>query len=294
MLDINLMIKRNIKIYIRDKTAVFFSFLSVIILLVLYLLFLKNQYKMDFLLELINEKQLDFLINGTIMGGILVINTLTIALGNLGNIVDDFHSNKIDSFVVTPTKPIRIVIAYYLSSFFITLVFTLLMWFLTVLITGLTTGIWFHINTIIKVSFLMMLYTLISTAFMVLVTTFIKSTSAFGAVSGVFGTMIGFLCGIYIPLASLPNNIQKISSLIPFTHMTIYLKEVLTRDIMDIIEPKLSVDQMHSFKDAFSMNHLKILNFNLSMNTIILISLAIALLCIMIASKRLVKRIETH
>lgn len=40
MTILKMMIIRNLKLYLRDKAAVFFSFLSVIIILALYILFI--------------------------------------------------------------------------------------------------------------------------------------------------------------------------------------------------------------------------------------------------------------
>ena len=59
MNDILVLTKRNIKIYLRDKAAVFFSFLSIIILLALYFLFLKNAYITDELADLLAKNEIE-------------------------------------------------------------------------------------------------------------------------------------------------------------------------------------------------------------------------------------------
>jgi multidrug/hemolysin transport system permease protein len=79
MHDLLSLIKRNTLTFIRDKVAVFFSFLSVIILLALYFLFIGRQYTSD--LEMVSAEIKIFLSVSVIMGGVLVINTVSLALG---------------------------------------------------------------------------------------------------------------------------------------------------------------------------------------------------------------------
>lgn len=294
MMDIFYLTKRNIKIFLRDKSAVFFSMLSVIILLGLYLVFLKNQYKVDVLVDVMEAKDFDFLIYSLIMSGVLVINTVTLSLGNLGNIINDIEYKRIDALIISPIKPLRIVIAYFISSFIITLSFTYMMWLLTILFVFAATSIVFSFNTIITTIGLLSIYTLISTAMMILLVTFIKSTSAFGAISGVLGTFIGFLCGVYLPLNLLPNIIQKIARFIPFTHMTIFLKDVFTKDAFLALETKIPKEALDSIKTGFSIDQLQLGNTTLSMSLVLSISCLIAIVCLYLASKRLIKKISTH
>ncbi|NLC33819.1 MAG: ABC transporter permease [Erysipelothrix sp.] len=294
MMDILYLTKRNINVFLRDKTAVFFSMLSVIILLGLYLVFLKNQYKVDILVDIMEAKDLDFLVYGLIMSGVLVINTVTLSLGNLGNIINDIEYKRIYALIISPIKPLRIVIAYFISSFIITLSFTYMMWLLTILFVFAATSIVFSFNTIITTIGLLSIYTLISTAMMILLVTFIKSTSAFGAISGVLGTFIGFLCGVYLPLNLLPNIIQKIARFIPFTHMTIFLKDVFTKDAFLALETKIPKEALDSIKTGFSIDQLQLGNTTLSMSLVLSISCLIAIVCLYLASKRLIKKISTH
>lgn len=292
MFEIKMLTLRNVKVYLRDKVAVFFSFLSVIILLGLYLLFLKNIYKVDFLNGILSDPEQAFMIDALMMSGVLVINTMTLALGNLGTMVSDFERAKIDSFIVTPVKKYKIVVSYFLASFIITSIFTLLMWFLALGMMGLTTGLYFSKLIVLKVSFLLLYYTLISTSFMILLATFIKSMSAFGAISGVLGTIIGFTSGIYIPLNQLPESIIKFSSLIPFTHMSIFMKTILLKPSFDKLEKVAPLEMIEGIKEGFTMNPMPVVNLDLSFPVLMAIFFALALLSLSLASIRLSKKIN--
>lgn len=292
MFEMTLLIVRNIKIFIRDKTTVFFSFLSVIILLGLYLLFLKNAYHIEFLDQVMTPNQLDFMVNSMLMGGVLVINTTTLSLGNLGNIVNDFEDHKIDAFIITPIQRIKIILSYLIASILITLVFTLLMWFLTILIVGLSTQIWYRMDVILKTTGLLVLYTFISTSIMILLITYIKSTNAFGAISGILGTVIGFMSGIYLPLSQLPQNIQVFSTMLPYTHMTIYLKRVMMTQSFEILSNKIPKEAMQEIQQGYTIAPLPVLGYHLDPVWILCLCILLSILCIFCATIRLMKRIK--
>ena len=110
MYDLMSLVKRNTLTFIRDKAAVFFSFLSVIILLALYFLFIGRQYTSG--LDMIDDNMKTFLSISVIMGGVLVINTVSLALGIMGNIITDLQYKKLDAFLVTPVKRYKIILSY--------------------------------------------------------------------------------------------------------------------------------------------------------------------------------------
>ena len=278
MNDILVLTKRNIKIYLRDKAAVFFSFLSIIILLALYFLFLKNAYITDELADLLAKNEIEFITNSLMISGVLVINTLTLSLGNLGNIINDFSRRKLDGFLIAPIKRYKIIVSYYLSSLFITATLTLFMWFLSAILIGIQTSIWYSFNQVMMVSLYVILFTFISTAFMIFLTTFINSVNTFGAITGVFGTIIGFISGIYMPIYVLPKFIQNITSLVPFTHMTIVLRRQLLDPKLASLETTLPQELIAIYKEIFGIQPMKIFNLNLHFWWILLITSVIAVL----------------
>ncbi|CCV63743.1 ABC-2 transporter permease protein [Alteracholeplasma palmae J233] len=282
--------KRNIKIYLRDKTAVFFSFLSVIIMLLLYFLFLNNMYTQGFDAFDITDKQKTFLATSQMMAGILVINTLTLSLGIMGNMVSDLEHHKIDSFLVTPVKRYKIFLSYYLSAVIVTFVLTLIMWILTILYLLVSTGYIYDFSTILEITLLLLVYTFISSSIMVLLVSFIKSANAFGAVSGVLGTFVGFVSGIYMPLAILPKAVSYISSLIPFTHMTTLLKQKMLEKPFSLIIDKMNPEAVSEMKNAYGVNDIGIFGLNISSSVLIICSIGLSVILFGLTIYRLSKK----
>jgi len=293
MYEVISIVKRNIKIYLRDKLAVFFSFLSTIILMAIYILFLGN-IGGEYLDSILTPGEIDFVIYSQMMAGVIVLNTLTIPLGNLGSMVTDFEEGKIDAFMVTPVKRYKIILGYYLSSLIITLALSLIFWLIAVVVLGLVTGIFYPIGVILVIIPIIVLFVLISTSIMILMTSFIKSINAFGAFSGIFGSVIGFVSGIYIPLSSSsPAFLRSISSLIPFTHMGIFVKQILMKPGFEIVAEKGgNAEVIAGLQDGFGYNEIGLLGMDVSLPTLLILSVVLSVLLLIYATQRLNKRIK--
>ena len=293
MYEVISIVKRNIKIYLRDKLAVFFSFLSTIILMAIYILFLGN-IGGEYLDSILTPGEIDFVVYSQMMAGVIVLNTLTIPLGNLGSMVTDFEQGKMDAFMVTPVKRYKIILGYYLSSLIITLALSLIFWLVAVVVLGLVTGIFYPIGVILVIIPIIVLFVLISTSIMILMTSFIKSINAFGAFSGIFGSVIGFVSGIYIPLSSSsPAFLRSISSLIPFTHMGIFVKQILMKPGFEIVAEKGgNAEVIAGLQDGFGYNEIGLLGMDVSLPTLLILSVVLSVLLLIYATQRLNKRIK--
>lgn len=292
MFQLNSLIKRNIKIFIKDKASVFFSFLSVMILLLLYFLFINNLYK-DSLLNLGIDKKLEtFIVTAQMMGGVLVLNTVTLSLGMLGTMVNDNYNKKTESFLVTPVSRTKITLSYVISTVLVTYVLTLVMFVITLIYILIMTGYMYSIGTILIIIGLLFVFTIISTSFMVLMVTFINSVSAFGAVSGIFGTIIGFTSGIYMPLSNFPEFLVKIASLIPFTQMTILMKKIMLEKPLKLLVEKTQIptEGLDQIKEAFGVKELGLFGNNVNMWIIFIFITILTTFFFILSMKRISKK----
>lgn len=286
MVDLVYLTLRHVKVFLRDKAAVFFSFLSVIILLGLYFLFIGRQYTTGDGFETISSDLKTFLSVGVIMGGVLVINTVSLSLGVMGSIVTDLESRKLEGFLVTPVKRYKIVLSYYISAIIVTFTLTFFMWVLTFLYVGFTSGYFYNFEAFMLTTLLILLYTIMSSSFMLYMVTLIKSTNAFGALAGVLGTVIGFISGIYMPLIALGDSMTKVASLVPFTHMTILLKQVLLKQAYQLI-PGAMKDAIEPFYGTYD---LPVFGISMSLSIILMISLGLSFILLALAYKNMTKK----
>lgn len=279
--------KRHILIFLRDKTAVFFSFLSVLILLTLYFLFIGRQFTSGSEMDLLNENLKTYLVAGVMMGGVIVINTMSLSLGMMGSIINDMEYRKLDGFLVTPVKRYKIILSYYISSIIVTTILTLFMWALTILYVGVFSGYWYSLGTILLASLYIFLFTIISSSIMIFLTTLLKSVNAFGTMSGILGTLIGFVSGIYMPLVVLGKSMAYVASLVPFTHMAIILKNVLLKGPYEELSLLVPSEAMTEISAVYGTTEIGILGAEVSMIWIMLASVLFALTLLFFAYRRL-------
>jgi multidrug/hemolysin transport system permease protein len=290
MYDVTSLVKRNILKFLRDKTAVFFSFLSVLILLALYFLFIGRQYTGGDALSFLEPGFKTFLTAGIMMGGILVINTVSLSLGMMGNIITDLEFHRLDGFLVTPVKRYKIVLSYYISSILVTTVLSLFMWFLTVLYVGVFAGYWYSFSVVFVASMMILLFTFISSSMMIYLTTLLKSVNAFGTLSGVLGTLIGFISGIYMPLAVLGKSMAYVASVVPFTHMSIMLKNVLLEEPFRVLALTVPAEIMEEIKVLYGTKEIGVLGQDVSMWLIMIASLFISFIFLFLAYRNMNKK----
>ena len=215
--------KRNILLYFRDKTAVFFSLFAVIILIALYVLFLG---------DLTSKGLPDFpskkpLLMSWFIAGILAITSMTTTLGSFGILVEDRATNKILDFYTSPISRAKMVGGYILSALFIGFMMCLFTFTVAEIFLFLSGQSLLPFSKMIIVIGVIILSVLASASMVLLLVSFFETSNAFAAASTVIGTLLGFLAGIYIPIGTLPDYIQTIVKLFPVSHSAALFRQIL-------------------------------------------------------------------
>lgn len=215
--------KRNIVLYFRDKTAVFFSLFAVFILIALYVLFLA-----DLTAEGIPEfPSKDALLISWFIAGILAVTSMTTTLGAFGILVEDRANQRTMDFFAAPIPRTKLVAGYIFSAIFVG-TFMSVVTFIIADIYLLSTGIGLlSLSKTIKVIGIIILSVFTSGSMVLFIVSFLKTSNAFSAVSMVIGTLLGFLAGIYIPIGNFPDYLQFIVKLFPVSHSAALFRQVL-------------------------------------------------------------------
>jgi len=120
--------KRNCLLFLRDKATVFFSFLSSIIIISLYFLFIAKLYQQGFNDQantILTTKQLNFAIYLQMIVGVLVINSISFAIGMFSFMAQDFEKRKMDVFMLTNVSRFEVVLSYLISGIIVSFVLNL-------------------------------------------------------------------------------------------------------------------------------------------------------------------------
>lgn len=251
MRSVALLTGRNLRIFFRDRSAVFFSLLSPLILIGLYALFLGNLQVQSLGEQLPQARadDIDWFVNTWVFAGITMITTLTTALASLAVFVDDRATGRFSDFVVSPIRRWQMILGYLMSSLIVSVIMTL---FTVVVGQVYLLARGNDLMSVAQLAELLGYIVLASAAYAALssfVVTFLKSSGAFAALSTVVGTMIGFLAGAYIPAGALPAGVVNIMNALPFGQSALLIRRPYTSDALEVMtggQPQ-SVDAIGEF-----------------------------------------------
>lgn len=218
--------KRNLLLFFRDKSAVFFSLLAVFIIIGLYALFLGDVWASEYK-EIANIR---FLMDSWIMAGLLAVTSVTTTMGAFGTLVSDREKKMIKDFYSSPISRKSIAGGYVVSAFLIGCIMSVVAIVLVEIYIVASGGKLMSALALLKVLGLILVCTFSNTAIVFLLVSFFKSNNAFATASTVIGTLIGFMTGIYVPIGSLPDAVQFVIKVFPISHAASIFRKV----IMDV------------------------------------------------------------
>ncbi len=244
---------RNIKLYLRNKSAVFFSFLSMIIIIGLFALFLGDMLVQQLMVEYQADEGVKWLVSAWIMGGIIAVNAVTITIATLSVMVEDKERGYIKDFIVAPIKRSYIVMGYILSSIILGVLMTFISFIAVQLYILSVGGELLTFVDIIKVLIGIIFTVLAIGSIAFLGFTFINSEKTVSIISAIVGTLIGFLVGVYVPIGVMPAFIQQAIKFIPITYSATMFKEIFTREPANLVFANAPSEALYEY-NAFMGN----------------------------------------
>lgn len=249
------LVLRNVRLFLRDRAAVFFSLLSVIIILAMYILFLGKVQRMNLPQEVINIDGGDWLISSWIMAGILTVSTVTVPLGAVGNLIDDRANGLLNDFYTSPISRNILALSYLISSWIIGLIMVglnLVIGQIYVLTQG---GELLGLLSNIKLLGLVILSIMTFSSFFFFVSLFVRTRNAYGTLATITGTFVGFLGGIYLPIGMLGKNVQNVMNALPTAHAVTVIRRVY---MSGAIEKVFANAPEEAYNDYASFNGLDV------------------------------------
>ena len=235
--------KRCCLLYFRDKGAVFFSLMASLIVIMLYVLFLRD----SLVSSNSDVKDMGHLVDAWVLSGILGITAVTCSAAALQNMITDRCEGKDSDFKVTPLGPYGLAAGYVLSTFIVGLIMSYIM--LAVAVVYMTvTGCPISASGTIISAVLVIPASLSGSVIMFAISTLVKTSAAFSGMYTVVSVAIGFVTGIYIPFGSMPDAIGAASVFIPATQMSSLFRKYLAGEAMDNSLGDAPAATLHEFR----------------------------------------------
>lgn len=224
---------RSLRLYFRDKGAVFFSLLAVLIVFGLYALFLGDVYT-DSLSGL--GPGAGLLVSAWTMAGMVAVASVNTAMAGLGTMVQDRESGVLGDFLVTPVSRGRLLLGYAAAAFLIGVVMSLMTLLLAgayLLAKGMEPGALVSSGRLLRIFLIILCTSFSNTAMLLFLCCLFRSGRAYSAAGTVIGTLSGFLTGVYLPIGQLPKAVQVLIKIFPTSHGAALLRQEMMGAQMD-------------------------------------------------------------
>lgn len=291
MRGISGLIKRNLLLFFKDWQSILFSLLTSIIVLVLYLLFLKGTFvsaiqsameQYPGLASMVLQKDIDMFANLFLLSGILGSAMISVPFSCITVLVKD-RANKVDyDILATPMKRGQIIFAYFVSAVLTSTLLTDIILAVGLIGIRMQGNMYLNISQVVKAFSIVALGSISASAIFMIVVLFFKTVSACEAFFGILSAASGFVIGAYIPISQFSNEVQTVCNLFPASQITIMLRNILLNGLLEHINISLQgVDQgmfVLSLKEYFTFQA-KLFKGYLDMNKMLEYILGVILFC---------------
>lgn len=253
------LIKRNIKLFFKDKGMFLTSLITPAILLVLYATFLGNVYRDSFTSNLpdtikISENLIEGLVGGQLISSILAVSCVTVAFCSNFLMVQDKANGTIKDLSISPVKPATLSMSYY----FATLISTLIICFVA---TGIClayvaiVGWYMSVADVLLLLLDILVLVLFGTALSSIINFFLSSQGQISAVGTIISAGYGFICGAYMPISSFGDGLQKVISFLPGTYGTSLVRNHAMQGVLSEMQNEgIPGELIEELKDVLDCN----------------------------------------
>lgn len=226
MRNIRYLVQRNIDLFLNNKLNILLSFASIPIVVALYVFFLR-----EFLIDIIGQTMIhgeyvEEFTDRFMFGGLLVVINTTTCFGIIQTFVNDAASGIRRDFLAAPVSLFSVLMGYWISAGLVSAVFT----YVTVVGGELFFGTFYGNTLPISLMLQILMVTLCSSwlnaGILLCLAKNLQNTTTFSTFANLYGTVIGFLSGSYLPYYFYPEWLTPILFWYPPTQITSILRQI--------------------------------------------------------------------
>ena len=238
--------------------AVFLSLLTQIIILGLFLLFIKNSYvdgineALGGLKDKVTDADIETLVNSWMISGVIGTSVITSTLSALNVMVSD-KQHKIDfDYNASSVKGSVIVMSYFSGAVLCSLITSFTLLAAGLIFVAATGVLLLTITDVLLLIGLVLLGSVSSTIILMTIISAFKKDSTYSAFSVLLSTLVGFIVGAYFPVSQLSETTQTIVNLVPGAQITGMIRSILVSPAIDRIDKALGGMDQGIFREAAS------------------------------------------
>lgn len=259
MNTVSVLVKRNVKLFFKDRGMFFTSLITPVILLVLYATFLGNIYRDSFTSSLpegfaVSQKLINGLVAGELMSSILAVSCVTVAFCSNMLMVQDKVTGAVRDFTASPVKASYLSLSYYFANLLTTLIICYGASGVCLIYVAVT-GWYMSLADVLLLLLDVTLLVLFGNAFSSVVNFFLSSQGQISAVGTVISSGYGFICGAYMPISSFSDGLRKVISCLPGTYGTSLVRNhSMAGALKEIENAGVGRETVSAIKDSLDCN----------------------------------------
>ncbi|MDE5655345.1 MAG: ABC transporter permease [Clostridia bacterium] len=230
------MLGRNIKVYFKDRMTFVLSLMTPIILVVLFLLFLRGIYE-DSLVNAMPEgyelsnKIVNAFTGSWLFSSIMATSCITISFcSNMR--IDDKLKKTLRGFEIAPIGKFDLSLSYTVSNFISTVLICTIVMIISFIYLAIV-GWYMTFGDVMLIIVDMLLTSAMGSLIISIVGLFINSQGALGGFCTLVSSMYGFICGAYMPISTMGKGIQNFVGFIPGTYSTVIFRRAYMNGILE-------------------------------------------------------------
>ena len=259
MKSLIMLVRRNTKLFFKDKGMFFTSLITPIILLVLYITFLGNVFRDTFSMTFpkdfnVSEKLINGCVGGQLFSSLLAVCCITVAFCSNMLMVQDKVTGARYDLTITPVKKFTLAFGYYISTALTTLIICLIAAAASFIYLA-NVGWYMSAADIMLIILDVFLLVMFGTALSSIINFFLTSQGQMSAVGTIISAGYGFICGAYMPISQFGGGLQKVLSFLPGTYGTSLIRNHAMRGVFnEMVSQHFPSQVIEGIKDSIDCN----------------------------------------
>ncbi len=244
MIQYRQLVKRNLLMYLRDRGTVFFSLLSMLVVLCLMIFFL-GDINIDMLTDKLallpdrnaekDEANAFLLILAWTIGGIVPVNSVMVTLSSYSAMIRDKNSKRSDAIYTSPVNRTIIALSYITSTCLSAIIICSLTFVIAEIYFVIEGAASLSLVSHIKVFSMIIVNSFSYSAIMYLFASIVRTQSAWSGFGTVIGALVGFFGGIYMPFGQLSQTLQSVVKCTPVIYSTVMFRNVICEEMLKVL-----------------------------------------------------------
>lgn len=254
------LVKRDSRLFFKDKGMFFSSLITPLILLVLYATFLQNVYEdsfrggMEAFGVAVDESLLGGCVGGQLFSSLLAVCCVTVAFCSNLLMVQDKVTGARRDLTISPVKRSTLALGYYISTMLSTLIVCVVAMGVSLLYVA-QTGWYLTVTDVLLMLLDVFLLVMFGTALSSIVNHFLSTQGQMSAVGTIVSAGYGFLCGAYMPISQFSEGLQKVLGFLPGTYGTSLLRNHALRGVFAEMEQQgFPKEVVEGIRDSIDCN----------------------------------------